>query len=169
VMFDHAVRTLRRQPSGEIRMETDDGSALVFRPVEGGWQVEGRPEDERWDLVRHDEPGGGFVLREAGGAKEIARTLAHEALGQPRELRYLLMGDGRLFRIALRGPGDCRFELTGWETSGAYLTARPFEDGWRVEPSPASGGIEDVRALSVMLAVEIVAAEGQSTADDARV
>ena len=94
--------------------------------------------------------------------RELGRTLALEGVGHPLELRYFLMGDGRLFRFALRGPVDCRFELSGQETPGAYLTARPQADGWRIEASPASGGIEDLRALSVLFAAEILDAEEPS-------
>ena len=72
------------------------------------------------------------------------------------------MGDGRLFRFALRGPRDCRFELSGRETPGAYLTARPQADGWQIEASPASGGIEDLRAISALFAAEILDSEEPS-------
>jgi hypothetical protein len=99
------------------------------------------------------------VLVSGADDRELGRTLALDSVGHPEEMRYFLMGDGRLFRFALRGPLDCRFELTGRETPGAYLTARPRRDGWHIEANPASGGIEDLRALTILVAAEILEAE----------
>jgi hypothetical protein len=74
-------------------------------------------------------------------------------------LRYLLTSDGRLYRIQLCGPRDGRFELSSWETPGAYLTARPEARGWRISPDPASAGLEEIRPLLILFAAEILDSE----------
>jgi hypothetical protein len=78
--------------------------------------------------------------------------------------RDLLLSDGRVFRFVLRGPDDARFEVSGWETPGAYLTARPTKRGWRITPEPASAGIHDIRPLLILFAAEILDSEAPGTA-----
>ena len=158
----HPPRTLVRQPSGEIFLDGETGPPWRFVPTGAGWWVEVGEGSGRWLLRPARSRGSRFVLGAEAEERELGRTLALESVGHPLELRYFLMGDGRLFRFALRGPIDCRFELSGRETPGAYLTARPQSDGWRIEASPASGGIEDLRALSVLFAAEILDAEEPS-------
>jgi hypothetical protein len=153
---------LARHPSGEIALEGETGPPWRLIPTDKEWRVEVGGGSVGWLLRRSRSPGSRFVLVVEADERELGRTLALESVGLPPELRYFLMGDGRLFRFALRGPVDCRFELSGRETPGAYLTARPQSDGWRIEASPASGGIEDLRALSVLFAAEILDAEEPS-------
>ena len=160
MIVGHPAQHLVRRGAGAFVLEHEPGGpSLRADPARGGWDIEGDELAEDWFLRRDEGPGGGFSLRARGVDREVARTLALESVGHQRELRYLLMGDGRLFRIALRGPKDSRFELSGWETPGAYLTARPQAEGWRIEPNPASGGIPDIRALSLLFAAEILDSE----------
>jgi hypothetical protein len=154
-----AQHLVRRGDDAFVLEHEPGGGSLRAEPAPGGWDIGGDDLSAGWFLRREESPGGGFSLRTGGADWEVSRTLALESVGQQRELRYLLMGDGRLFRIALRGPKDSRFELLGWETSGAYLTARPQAEGWRIEPNPASGGIPDIRALSLLFAAEILDSE----------
>jgi hypothetical protein len=58
-----------------------------------------------------------------------------------------------------RGPREGGFELLGWETPGAYLTAQPASDGWKLAPTAACGGLVDLRAISVLFAAEVLDAE----------
>jgi len=153
VIAAHPPRTLVRQPSGEIFLDGETGPPWRFVPTSAGWWVEVGEGSGRWLLRPARSRGSRFVLGAEAEERELGRTLALESVGHPLELRYFLMGDGRLFRFALRGPIDCRFELSGRETQS---------DGWRIEASPASGGIEDLRALSVLFAAEILDAEEPS-------
>ena len=153
---------LVRHDSGVFALEREAGPAWRLVPTQEGWRVEGGDTPERWLLRPARGRGSRFVLYVEKDERELGRTLAFESAGHPLELRYFCMGDGRLFRFALRGPTDCRFELSGRETPGAYLTARPQADGWRIEASPASGGIEDLRAISVLFAAEILDSEEPS-------
>lgn len=74
-------------------------------------------------------------------------------------LKFLLLDDGRLFRIVMCGPREGGFELQGWETPGAYLRAQPQSEGWRLAPTAACGGIEEIHVLSILLAAEVLDAE----------
>jgi len=74
-------------------------------------------------------------------------------------LRYFLLGDGRLFRLITSGPPPACYDLTGWEASGPYLRVRAHEAGWQIVPTPASGGIDDLLTLAVLLSAEILDAE----------
>jgi len=66
------------------------------------------------------------------------------------------MADGRVYRMHLRGPEDPRYELVGWETSGAYLTARPGAGSWSIVPEPASSGLDEIRPILILVAAEIL-------------
>jgi hypothetical protein len=70
-----------------------------------------------------------------------------------------LLEDGRLFRIVFEGLRTPGVALAGWETSGAYVVARPQPTGWTLEPQPASSGLEDLDAPALMLAAELVVAD----------
>ena len=100
-----------------------------------------RIEGPSW-LLRRDE--GGWVLESAADARELARTMPLVGAGSTSETKYLLLEDGRLFRIALEGPREPGYVLTGWETPGAYFVARPEPNGWRLEPQPSSWGLADL-------------------------
>jgi hypothetical protein len=110
-------------------------------------------------LSRGSPVSGGFVLVSADGRSEAGRTTALAGSGRDADLRYLLTSDGRLYRIQLYGPRDGRFELSSWETPGAYLTARPEPRGWRISPDPASAGLEEIRPLLILFAAEILDSE----------
>ncbi len=102
---------------------------------------------------------GGFVLSAFDGRTEVGRTMPLVGSGRETGLRFLLLDDGRLFRIVLRGSPDGGFELLGWETPGAYLSARPEPSGWKLVPTAACGGLTDLRAVSILFAAEILDSE----------
>jgi hypothetical protein len=150
LIVDHAPAELARQP--------DDGFVMRW----GTTTIEAERQDERWrvpglaaTLRRADSEEGGFVLAREDGGGEIGRTMA--PLGVPEaDLRYLLLSDGRLFRIVRGQEGG--FDLLGWETPGAYLRARRTGrvGVWTLEPTVACSGLIEIRALSLLLAVEVL-------------
>ncbi len=79
--------------------------------------------------------------------------------GRETGLKFLLLDDGRLFRIVLVGLRSGGLELLGWETPGAYLRARPEPSGWKLIPTAACGGLTDLRAISILFAAEILDSE----------
>ena len=68
----------------------------------------------------------------------------------------MLLEDGRLFRLLERGGIDPRFELLSWEVPGPYLVARPAKDGWTIAPEASGSALGDLRALWVLMALEIL-------------
>ena len=82
--------------------------------------------------------------------------------GREAGLKFLLLDDGRLFRIVLRlsgSPPEGGYELLGWETPGAYLRARPEPSGWKLVATAAGGGLTDLQAISILFAAEILNSE----------
>jgi hypothetical protein len=156
--IDHANRRVRSLAGGGFVVEAQGATHRVL-PAGDGWRIEADDELNGWRLQRSADPG--FVLLPgADGGAEAARTMSPVGIGPDSGVTFLLLGDGRLFRIALRGPRDARYELTGWETTGAYLTAQPDDEEWRLRPTSAAGGIEDIRVLCLMLAVGALDADG---------
>ena len=74
-------------------------------------------------------------------------------------LRFLLLGDGRLFRIVRSGAREGGFALLSWETPGAYLEARSGSGGWTLVATVAGGGLVDLPTLSILFAAEVLEAE----------
>ena len=110
-----------------FRLEGDDGWLLAAVPAEGRHVIEGSGLTGCWYLREQPDERGCFVLREGAGddALELGRTTRGPAGMEEGVGTYVLLGDGRLFRILARGPRDPRFDLMSWETAGAYLSARP--------------------------------------------
>lgn len=158
-MTEHPLRSLRRTGSGGFALESDGAGAIRMEPAREGWKVVAEGEEACWLLARGGQAWGGFILREADGESEAGRTMALPGSGREPDLRYLLTSDGRLYRIRLRGPREGRYELQGWEVPGAYLTARPERDGWKITPEPASSGLREIRPLMILLAAEILDSE----------
>ena len=108
-----------------------------------------------WLLERTTAEEAGFVLRDADEGAELGRTMPLVGAVEAG-LKFLLLDDGRLFRIVRRGAREGGFELLGWDTPGAYLEARAVEGGWTLVATVAGGGIGDLTALSVLFAAEIL-------------
>ncbi len=98
-------------------------------------------------------------MRASGAADEIGRTMPLVGAEEIAASRFLLLDSGRLFCIRRRGPRDEGFELLGWETSGAFLTARPEPRGWTLVSNAACRGLEDIQVLSILFAAEILDAD----------
>ena len=160
MIFEHSAMRLVPLPGGGFALELDAGAEPVRVRADGaGHRVEASGGSGGFTLLRDDGPNGGFRALDGDGTRELGRTVGIGRLGDLREMRYVLLGDGSLFRVAPRAPREGGFEVSGCETSGAYLTARLEPGGWRIAPTPACGGLEDLRVLSVLFAAEILAAE----------
>ncbi|HXV77073.1 MAG TPA: hypothetical protein VD788_12220 [Candidatus Polarisedimenticolaceae bacterium] len=140
--------------------------ALRIEPYAGRWRAAAGGTASGWVLERTGDENGPFRLFDGDGGTELGCTSSLGGAAQRRELRYLLMGDGRLFRLSPRGPAEAGYDLSGWETPGAYLTARALEGGWQILPTPASGGIDDLLAVVVLLSAEILDAEERLVCTD---
>ena len=68
----------------------------------------------------------------------------------------MLLDDGRLFRVARRPSGESGFDLCGWETPGAYLTARRDGAGWIIAVTAAGSAMKPSEALAVLFAAELL-------------
>jgi len=145
-----------RQPHGGFTLGVRGGTIARIQPSGGGWRVEGDPEMQDWQL-RRAESAEGFVVSD--GQRELGRTMIAFGIDGKSAPRQLLLDDGRLFRIRPRAPRTGGMELVGWEVPGAYLLARPDPDGWTIAPTAASGGIPDVRLLSLLFAAELLDAD----------
>jgi len=155
-MVDHPQRQFARRPNGGFEIRTADQPPIRVDPSGSGWCVD-RVEDTRnWSLRRAADSEGGFVLQTLDGCTEVGRTMPLVGGGCEAGTRFLLLDDGRLFRIVLTGPRDGGFELLGWETPGAYLRAWPEPDGWKLVPTVACGGLTDLQAISILFAAEIL-------------
>jgi hypothetical protein len=151
-------------PEMEVHAAADGGfeirsgsRVLDLRPRGEGWEVRGTGALKGWTLARGGEIGVGFRLLDADGSTEAGRTawLDRAEAGAAVECTVLL-GDGRMFRIVPRGPADPRYEVLGWETPGAYLTARIADGVWLILPEPACSGLREIRPLVILLAAELL-------------
>jgi hypothetical protein len=126
---------------------------------DSGWRVEGPEPVHGYALETGEAPAERFVLLAADGKTEAGRSSTLQGAGAGGAGPDLVMEDGRVYRVVLRGPADARFELLGWETSGAYLTARPGPQGWAITPEPAASGLPEIRPLLILFAAEVLHAE----------
>ena len=154
---DHATWFATRAAEGGFDAVPEGGEAITVRPDGEGWRVVFPGAEAGWTLRRGTEAGERFLLLEADGQTESGRTAALDAPGiDAGAERSVLLGDGRLYRLMLRGPVDSRYELLGWETPGAYLTARISDRGWTMTPEPACSGLREIRSLAILLAAELL-------------
>jgi len=173
--MNHAAPVARVacRSDGSVTVDAEREARVELIPGPVGWRVVGLDATEgRAERVVED--GGGFRLRRASSADdEGARTVRFPdgLTGREAQGRHVLLEDGRLFRLVERGGTDPRFELLSWEVPGPYLVARPADDGWTIEPEASGGALADLRALWVLMALEILDAETNGmmgrTTDDA--
>jgi hypothetical protein len=158
---DHPDRSLARRLSGGFEIDAAGQPTIRVTPSGDGWRIDGGEGLRGWTLRRTTSGAEGFVLIGADGRTEAGRTMPLVGAGREAGLKFLMLDDGRLFRIVLCGPRQGGFELLGWELPGAYLAAQPVENGWTIVPTPACGGLEglSVRTISILFAAEILDAE----------
>jgi hypothetical protein len=158
-VIDHPDRSLVRLSNGGFEIEAAGQQTIRVEPAGESWRIDGGEELQGWVLRRTASDAAGFVLDDADGRTEAGRTMPLVGTGRETGLRFLLLDDGRLFRIVMRGPREGGFELLGWETPGAYLTARPVAGGWTLAPTAACGGLQNLTTISILFAAEILDAE----------
>ena len=156
---EHPDRLLTRSQRGGFEIEAAGQPTLRGEPDGDGWRIEGGKGQQGWVLQRNTSEARGFVLIRAEDRSEAGRTMAPVGAVRDAGPSFVLLDDGRLFRIVLRGPRESKFELAGWETPGAYLTARPEAKGWTIAATPAAGGLADWTAVCLLFAAEILDAE----------
>jgi hypothetical protein len=149
-----------RLPEGGFEIKAAGRTTIRAHPSDGGWRIDGSEGAGNWLLKRTTDEARGFVLLASGGSEdeEIGRTMPLAGAVEAG-LKFLLLDDGRLFRIVRRGTRDGVFELLGWEAPGAYIEARPEATGWMLVATTAGGGLVDLTAISILLAAEILDAE----------
>ena len=155
----HPERRVERLAAGGFEIRSPQGGPTRAVPGEGGLRIDGPAPVGGCRLVRGRGPGARFILLAADGRTEIGRSAALHATEGAEGERNLVMEDGRTYRLLLRGPAETKFELLGWETPGAYLTARPGPKGWTLTPQPAASGLRELGPLLVLLAAEILESE----------
>ncbi len=151
-----APNSMRLATTGGGGFTIDPGGGarrVAADPAGEGWEVREVPDAPRWVLLRDASYPGGFVLREIGGG-EVGRT-TREA-GDDGPPSSLLAPDGRLFRVARRGARTTRFELTGWEVSGAYLVACSGEKGFEIARTEAGRAFDLAVEILILFAAELV-------------
>ena len=94
------------------------------------------------------------------GDRELGRT--SRLCGSGAVPTTVLLEDGRLFRIEVRGLSPARVELSSDETPGAYLVARPVGRGFEIETTVAGRALVAGPALLLLFGAEIarLAADG---------
>ncbi len=156
---DHSQGLLTRLPSGGFEIRVTGQPAIRVGPSGSGWLVDGVEDLQGGFLQRGGADEDGFVLRTSDGSDEVARTMPLVGGGSESGLKFLLLSDGRLFRIVPGSSRDGGFELLGWEMPGAYLKARPGQNEWKLVPTAAGGGLSDLRVISILFAAEILDSE----------
>lgn len=153
-----SVVFLHRTPDGAFGFEDEAGWRLVVKRA-GGRLVLEREGAASWVLEEHGWGAGGFVLRssELPDAHEFGQTTRSEPSRDGASVVSLLLADGRLFRIVVRGVPDPRFELLGWEVDGAYLIASPAGSSWRISRTPAGLELVAGTEILVLFGAEILA------------
>jgi len=157
-MFDVPDHHLAPLEDGGFALRAGNREPIRVQPVTGGWRVSGPPPVQGWTLRRGETAAVRFELRTSGAGEPRGRSMPL-AGDRDAAVHYVLLDDGRLFRVVLRGPRDSRFEMLGWETPGAYLVARPQSEGWTIAAMPACGGLQEIESLLVLFAAEILDAE----------
>ncbi len=158
-MEDERELTLVCLPSGGFSLESGGDDPIRVVPDGEGWTTEGRLAG--WRLRRGESDAGGLVLSRPGSETEAGRATPTEPRRDGPGTSYLLLEDGRLFRVAPRGMRDGRWELLGWETPGAYWVASPEDDRWTLRPTPAGGELSDTDALMILFAAELLRNDGE--------
>ena len=143
---------------GEFRLEGHDGLFLGARPEGDARAIEGDRLPGRWYLREQSDERGCYVLTSGLGdqAQELGRTTRGPEGSREGGITYLLLGDGRLFRIIARGYRDKRLDLVSWETAGPYLSARQENSEYRIARTPAGGKLDGVDEIVVLFAAEIL-------------
>jgi len=155
--WEHPEMRLAGNRADGVTLDAPGAPSMRISPAGDGWQISGRDDVEGWRLERAEPAWSGFVLFAGSDGEELGRTTSLPDVVDEPNGRHVLLADGRLFRIIVRGPRNPRVELTGWEVPGPYLEALPQANGgWRLRASDAARAIADLRALTLLLAAELL-------------
>jgi hypothetical protein len=132
------------------------------RPVPGGLALSSPEGSAGPSLSRVDVPGG-FLLQDGFdiGSREAGRSMRPEPRAGTPDGVTVLLADGRLFRIRSRTGVHVSFELTGWETPGAYWHATRSGSGWDVIRTPAGRDLPAASDVLVLFVAELIGLEGE--------
>ena len=119
-------------------------SSIRLTPRPGG-DHRFRPGDDPGETV--------LVLSEPSGERELGRV--------SKDGRSIVLSDGRLFRVSVRGARVPRIEVARWDVPGPYLVARVSGDGWAIERTPAGEALAACEALELLTTAAIEALEKQ--------
>jgi len=147
---EHPENSLVCLAAGGFLLDGPAGETIRAKPAEDGLRIEGPERIDGWRLLDSDE---GFLLERTRG-DEAGRSLRSSGDGI-EEPTSILLDDGRLFRMILRGPRDPRHELIGWETAGSYFEIRPDAEGWTIRTTVAGHGLDEIDALLLLMAAEL--------------
>ena len=115
-------------PESSIRLTPRPGGERRFRPG--------------------DDPGESvLVVSDPSGERELGRVRGDGS--------SIVLADGRLFRVSVRGLRAPRIEVARWDVPGPYLVARPDETGWTIERTPAGEALDACETLEQLTAVAI--------------
>jgi len=71
----------------------------------------------------------------------------------------IVLADGRLFRVSIRGVASPRIEVARWDVPGPYLVASPGPSGWAIERTPAGRALPECDVLELLTLAAIEALE----------
>jgi hypothetical protein len=99
-----------------------------------------------------DDPGETLlVVSEPSGERELGRV--------SKDGSSIVLSDGRLFRVSVRGVRAPRIEVARWDVPGPYLVARPHGDAWAIERTPAGERLAACDTLELLTTAAIEAWE----------
>jgi hypothetical protein len=151
-----AVR-LTRRPDGGFRLEGVAPTPIEGVPDDFGFGIAGAgPWRLTWSATER-----GWLLTTLAGdpAIEVGRTTCFD-LEQVLAPASVLLGDGRLFRLAMIGASDPRVELGRWDVPGAYLVGRPASGAWEWERTAAGAALFAPPELWILACVELLRLDG---------
>ena len=140
-------------------LEDGTGTRLSATPEDTGFRIEGRGTTRVMLTEVREQGGWGFLVSssDADGSVELGRTTHAGGRDEGISPAWVLLEDGRLFRVVARGVRTGTVELLGDETPGAYVSARPDEGGWMLSLTPAGSELEVGEILWILVAAEILA------------
>ena len=163
LLDDPPERRLVRSTGGGFGISCSAGAAIRVESGDESRVLSGPDDRQGWTLR---DAGNGFVLCRPGG-EEVARLSREPGARAGEAVGWILREDGALFRVRPCGVSSGRYELTGWEVSGAYFAALATGDDWRIVAEPAGAGLRDVVDLMILFGAEILAAEEHNVAGGA--
>lgn len=142
-----------RRADGGFLLE-DAGGVTEAVPTGSGFRLESASGVR---TLESEAETGDLVLVEPGddGPLELGRLTGRRAAQDGAWDQGILLADGRLLRIALRGLAPPRLQVGPWNLPAPYLKARLDGDGWSLERTAAGSRLGDRGALEVLVAAAL--------------